>query len=161
MIWSWNYIISWENFKNILKIKKFKKSKIFLLQLHFSPVFQTKIVKINPESFFWWKIVKICHIASPKRIKIVDFRGFLCFWVKNPGLRVEILKMQFLKKGSTKNFKKYGKQTPRWYIFMGCWSWPCSKKKLISPQKPIVGEKKQEDGKSKWENNHQQTQESQ
>ena len=106
--------------------------------MHFLPVFQKKMVKINPDSFFWWKIVKICHTASPKWIKIVDFRGFLCFRVENLGLRVEILKMRFLKKGSTKNFKKYGKQTTRWYIFMGCRSWPWAKKKLILPQKPTV-----------------------
>ena len=106
--------------------------------MYFLPVFPKKIVKINSESFFWWKIVKICHIASPKWIKIVDFRGFLCFRVENLGLRVEILKMRFLKKGSTKNFKKYGKQTTRWYIFMGCRSWPWAKKKLILPQKPTV-----------------------
>ena len=106
--------------------------------MYFLPVFPKKIVKINSESFFWWKIVKICHTASPKWIKIVDFRGFLCFRVENLGLRVEILKMRFLKKGSTKNFKKYGKQTTRWYIFMGCRSWPWAKKKLILPPKPTV-----------------------
>ena len=74
----------------------------------------------------------------------MDFRGFLCFRVENLGLRVEILKMRFLKKGSMKNFKKYGKQTTRWYIFMGCRSWPWAKKKLILPQKPTVSPRKEE-----------------
>ena len=106
--------------------------------MHFSPFFSDKAVKIKPESFFWWKIVLICHIACPKWIKIVDFRGFLHFRAENPGFRVKILKLQFLQKGSMKNFKNCTKQTPTLYIFMGGMSCLCSWKKLISPQKPTV-----------------------
>ena len=106
--------------------------------MHFSPFFSNKAVKIKPESFFWWKIVLICHIACPKWIKIVDFRGFLHFRAENPGFRVKILKLQFLQKGSMKNFKNCTKQTPTLYIFMGGMSCLCSWKKLISPQKPTV-----------------------
>ena len=106
--------------------------------MHFSPFFSNKAVKIKPESFFWWKIVLICHIACPKWIKIVDFRGFLHFRAENPGFRVKILKLQFLQKGSMKNFKNCTKQTPTLYIFMGGMSCLCSWKKLISPQKPPV-----------------------
>ena len=107
--------------------------------MHFSPFFSDKAVKIKPESFFWWKIVLICHIACSKWIKIVDFRGFLHFRAENPGFRVKILKLQFLQKGSMKNFKNCTKQTPTLYIFMGGMSCLCSWKKLISPQKPTVG----------------------
>ena len=110
--------------------------------MHFSPFFSDKAVKIKPESFFWWKIVLICHIACPKWIKIVDFRGFLHFRAENPGFRVKILKLQFLQKGSMKNFKNCTKQTPTLYIFMGGMSCLCSWKKLISPQKPTVAAKK-------------------
>ena len=106
--------------------------------MHFSPFFSDKAVKIKPESFFWWKIVLICHIACPKWIKIVDFRGFLHFRAENPGFRVKILKLQFLQKGSMKNFKNCTKQTPTLYIFMGGMSCLCSWKKLILPQKPTV-----------------------
>ena len=106
--------------------------------MHFSPFFSNKAVKIKPESFFWWKIVLICHIACPKWIKIVDFRGFLHFRAENPGFRVKILKLQFLQKGSMKNFKNCTKQTPTLYIFMGGMSCLCSWKKLILPQKPTV-----------------------
>ena len=106
--------------------------------MHFSPFFSDKAVKIKPESFFWWKIVLICHIACPKWIKIVDFRGFLHFRAENPGFRVKILKLQFLQKGSMKNFKNCTKQTPTLYIFMGGMSCLCSWKKLISPKKPTV-----------------------
>ena len=106
--------------------------------MQFSPFFSDKAVKIKPESFFWWKIVLICHIACPKWIKIVDFRGFLHFRAENPGFRVKILKLQFLQKGSMKNFKNCTKQTPTLYIFMGGMSCLCSWKKLISPQKPTV-----------------------
>ena len=109
--------------------------------MHFSPFFSNKAVKIKPESFFWWKIVLICHIACPKWIKIVDFRGFLHFRAENPGFRVKILKLQFLQKGSMKNFKNCTKQTPTLYIFMGGMSCLCSWKKLISPQKPTVPRK--------------------
>ena len=106
--------------------------------MHFSPFFSDKAVKIKPESFFWWKIVLICHIACPKWIKIVDFRGFLHFRAENPGFRVKILKLQFLQKGSMKNFKNCTKQTPTLYIFMGGMSCLCSWKKLILTQKPTV-----------------------
>ena len=106
--------------------------------MHFSPFFSDKAVKIKRESFLWWKIVLICHIACPKWIKIVDFRGFLHFRAENPGFRVKILKLQFLQKGSMKNFKNCTKQTPTLYIFMGGMSCLCSWKKLISPQKPTV-----------------------
>ena len=61
---------------------------------------------MNPDSIFWWKIVMICHIACPKWMKIEDFRGFFHFRVEIPGFKVKILKMQFLKKGSMKNFQK-------------------------------------------------------
>ena len=138
MNWSWNSIKNWEMLKNILKIKNFKNPK-FLTWNAFFTIFSDKAVKIKPESFFWWKIVLICHIACPKWIKIVDFRGFLHFRAENPGFRVKILKLQFLQKGSMKNFKNCTKQTPTLYIFMGGMSLLCSWKKLISPQKPTVG----------------------
>ena len=48
------------------------------------------------------EIVKICNIASPTWIKIVDFRLFLHFRVEIPVFRVTILKLQIFKKGSTK-----------------------------------------------------------
>ena len=104
----------------------------------FSLFFSNKAVKIKPESFFWWKIVMICHIACPKWIKIADFWGFFCFRVENPGFRVKILKLWFLQKGSMKYFKNCTKQTLTLYIFMGGMSCLCSWKKLILPKKPTV-----------------------
>ena len=118
--------------------QEIKKSHAFNFKCLFQPIFSYKPVNINPDSFFWQKIVIICHIACPNWIKNVDFRGFFHLRVENPGFRVNILKLRFLKKGSMKYFKNCTKQSPSLYIFTGGMSCLCSWKKLILPQKPTV-----------------------
>ena len=64
----------------------------------FSTIFSYKPANINPDSFFWQKIVNICHIACPNWIKNVDFRRILCFWVKIHWFWVKICRSFFFSK---------------------------------------------------------------